>query len=123
MKECIASLVVYRAPWRFTSTVLRLGGFEGYSGPDGSGISFDGDMVNEGCCTVVREYFVIDGNSSIGDNMIDGARGCHRGRCAEEIDLVVPVHNVAADEFDAYNRQYACGCQCLDTLLTPVTRI
>lgn len=33
MKECSASFVVYKAPWRFTSIVLRLGGFEGYSGP------------------------------------------------------------------------------------------
>ena len=47
MKECIASLVVYRAPWRFTSIVFRLGGFEGYSGPVDSGISFDEDTLSE----------------------------------------------------------------------------
>ena len=33
--------------------------------------------------------------------MIDGPRGCHRGGCAEEIDLIVPVRDVAADEFNA----------------------
>jgi hypothetical protein len=47
MKVCRASLVVYRAPWRFTSIVLRFGGFEGYSGPVGFGISLIGDEPNE----------------------------------------------------------------------------
>lgn len=34
--------------------------------------------------------------------MIDGTRGCHGGRCVEEIDLVVPICNVTVDELDAY---------------------
>jgi hypothetical protein len=69
-------------------------------------ISFEGDTPTERSCTVVGEYFIIDGDASIGNNMIDGARRCHGGRCAEEIDLIIPVSNVAADEFDTFDRQY-----------------
>lgn len=67
-----------------------------------SGISFDRDTLGEWYCTIVREYFVIDGNASICDNVIDGTKWCHGGRYAEEIDLVVPVRDVASDEFDAW---------------------
>jgi hypothetical protein len=33
--------------------------------------------------------------------MIDGTRRYHGGRCAEEIDLIVPIRDIAANEFDA----------------------
>lgn len=52
-------------------------------------------------CTIVREDFIIDGDAGIGDNMIDFSGTCHGGRCAEEVDLIIPVRDVAADEFDA----------------------
>lgn len=91
---------------RFTSIVFRLGAFGGYSRPDDSSISFGASEANERCRTIVREYFVINGDASIGDNMVDGTKGCHRGRCAKEVDLIVPARDVATDEFDARDRQH-----------------
>lgn len=49
--------------------------------------------------TFVRKDFVFDGDASVRDDVVDGVGGCHRGCCAEELDLVVPVGDIAVYEF------------------------